>query len=121
MISSSASHYHVSLSSCDGTNTKQRSYTPTFPVDGVEIREENMLGDKGGAKFDPAHVSGSDSDCPEKSVEEVSEPSTLLCGQGRKMQRGSGCDGGRGSGLQTQGTIEEQVRGSSSFCTCDAR
>ena len=116
MISSNASQYHVSLSSCDRTVTKQCSYTPTFPVGGVEIHEENMLRDKGDAKFDPSDVSGGDSDCPEKSVEEVNEPSTLGCGQGRKMQCGSGCDGGKGSGLQTQGTFEEQVCGSYSFC-----
>ena len=32
------------------------------------------------------------------------------------MRCGSGCDGGRGSGLQTQGAFEEQVCGSYSFC-----
>ena len=52
--------------------------------------EENMFREKGDAEFDLIDVSGSDSDYPEQSVEEVNEPSKSRGrggGRGREMQR----------------------------------
>ena len=44
--------------------------------DGVESNNENMFREEGNEQFDPANVSGSDSDYLEENVVEVSEPST---------------------------------------------
>ena len=72
-------------------------FSMNIPGNVVESNEENVFREEGGAKVDPADVSGSDSDCPEENVEEVNKPSTSrgrVCGCGRKLRCGSG--GGMG-------------------------
>ena len=44
--------------------------------DGVESNNENMFREEGNEEFDPANVSGNNSDYLEENVVEVSEPST---------------------------------------------
>ena len=51
-------------------------FSMNIPGNVVEHNEENVFREEGGAKVDPADVSGSDSDCPEKNVE-VNKPSTF--------------------------------------------